>query len=75
MGEILDLKILMSDLEYLDKTFPLWKNNPYISLKYIIAGVIFMIASITDRLDGYLARKNNQVTTFGKFADPLVVKI
>lgn len=46
-----------------------------ISISYWIMNIIFMIASYTDHLDGKLARKNNQITTFGKFADPLADKI
>jgi len=36
--------------------------------------IVFSVASITDILDGYIARKNNIVTTFGKIADPMADK-
>lgn len=45
------------------------------ALKWIIIDLIFIIASITDKLDGHIARKNNQITTLGKFLDPIADKI
>lgn len=41
----------------------------------IIATIIFIVASITDQLDGHIARSRNQITTFGKFMDPLADKL
>ena len=46
-----------------------------IPLTYIIMDIIFIIGSCTDKLDGYIARSRNQITTFGKFLDPLADKI
>lgn len=52
--------------------FIAYQDLPYGS---VIATLIFIIASVTDQLDGYIARSRNQITTFGKFLDPIADKI
>ncbi|MDP2939362.1 MAG: CDP-diacylglycerol--glycerol-3-phosphate 3-phosphatidyltransferase [Candidatus Omnitrophota bacterium] len=51
----------------------------FISLKglgpKVVAFIVFIIASLTDYYDGYLARRNNQITDFGKLMDPIADKI
>ena len=46
-----------------------------VDLKYVIAGFLFIIASITDFIDGYIARKYNFITDFGKMIDAIADKI
>lgn len=50
----------------------LWESLPY---RFFIAAAIFIIGSITDTLDGRIARKHNLITNFGKLADPLADKM
>ena len=50
-------------------------GNMTIDLRYIIAGVLFIIASLTDFLDGRVARKYNMVTDFGKMIDAISDKL
>lgn len=50
----------------------LWESLPH---RFLIGCVVFSVAAITDAIDGNLARKNNQVTNFGKFLDPIADKV
>jgi len=74
------LRILMIPLFLLVLSLPLSFGELHLfqaklPLVRLIAAVIFILAAITDWLDGYLARKMNLVTNFGKFADPLADKM
>ena len=46
-----------------------------VDIKYIIVGILFILASITDIFDGYIAKKKNQCTDFGKMIDAIADKI
>ncbi len=50
-------------------------GGPTINWIMIVIFLVFAVASLTDFVDGYLARKNNQVTDLGKFLDPIADKM
>ena len=68
LARILMIPVFMAAL-YLS-----FELSPY-SKRRFVAAAIFIVASVTDFLDGYIARHYNQVTDFGKFLDPLADKL
>ena len=74
---VLVLILLMFPFGSVGIDVPIYKigTNVTISLNYIIAGILFVIASFTDFLDGNIARKNNIVTDFGKVMDAIADKV
>lgn len=71
------LVILCMPWNVLNVEFPVFPvyGVENVNLKYLICGGIFIVASVTDFLDGYLARKNNIVTDFGKVMDAIADKV
>ena len=73
---IIIVLLLCIPYSYFGFKFPIYDiNGVTVELNYLIAGVIFVIASLTDFLDGHLARKNNQVTDLGKMLDAIADKV
>lgn len=74
---VMVLLLLMFPYGSVGYVVPVYKigANVTISLNYVLAGVLFIIASLTDFLDGNIARKNNLVTDFGKVMDAIADKV
>lgn len=74
---IIILVMLMIPWHNMGVSFPTYliAGKITINLKYIIAGVLFIIASLTDFLDGHIARSQNLVTDFGKVMDAIADKV
>lgn len=74
---VIIITILLFPFDQVGLEFPkyLLKGSITVDLKYIIVGILFIIASLTDFLDGYVARKYNIVTDFGKMLDAISDKL
>lgn len=76
---ILIIIILLFPFYLVNIEFPMWslklREVIEIDSRYIISGILFIIASFTDFLDGKIARKRNIVTDYGKFLDAIADKV
>lgn len=80
MSIIIIIVLLLGDqVAFLSSSFEIPKllvnEAIVVNSKYIIAGILFILASLTDFLDGYIARKYNLITDFGKLMDAIADKI
>lgn len=77
IAAIVILIILVIPWYNLGVEFPVYQiaGNIMIDLKYIIVGVLFVLAALTDFLDGHIARSRNIVTDFGKVMDAIADKV
>ena len=74
---VIIILLLLFPFDQVGLEFPTYliNGNILIDLKYIIVGILFIIASLTDFFDGYVARKYNLVTDFGKMMDAISDKL
>ena len=72
---LITLLIFPFDLVNIDFGSTVLFGHIEVSYLYIVGGIIFLIASLTDSLDGYIARSRNLVTDFGKVMDAIADKV
>ena len=68
------LRVILVPVFMVFAVFSRYGTAEYNQVFMLVAGIVFAVASITDFLDGYIARKYHLVTDFGKFMDPLADK-
>ena len=68
------LRVILVPVFMVFAAFGRYGTAEYNQIFMLVAGIVFAVASITDFLDGYIARKYHLVTDFGKFMDPLADK-